>query len=262
MMSFNEFTNAVVDSLSMLYDNVELVEVTKNNGRVLKGVRAMNKGDNIAPTVYLSEFFNDLDDTKTFEVVMSEIKRIFSAAKPDITSSTISDWNGMKDKVKAKLINYELNKAYLADKPYRRVLDLALCYRLDLGDGMSAVITNNMMSEYGVSESELNELANAHTDYTITDFCGMTVVTSQSMMFGSAFLAFADKLKEVSQQFGNKFFIIPSSIHEVIIMPYDEAHKDDFKTMIHDVNSTVLDPQDILSDTLYMYNGTDLEIAK
>ena len=62
--------------------------------------------------------------------------------------------------------------------------------------------------------------------------------------------------------FRSNLYIIPSSIHEVILLP-DSGKEPDataLKEMIREVNSTQVAPEEILSDNLYYYDATDKRV--
>ena len=54
---------------------------------------------------------------------------------------------------------------------------------------------------------------------------------------------------------GENFYILPSSIHEVIIIAESQSpSKDDLQDMVRDINETQVDAEELLSDTIYYYN--------
>ena len=57
-------------------------------------------------------------------------------------------------------------------------------------------------------------------------------------------------------------FILPSSVHEVIIVPSDvECRPEQFREMVADVNANVVSKEEILSDTVYYYSLADDQIS-
>ena len=58
-----------------------------------------------------------------------------------------------------------------------------------------------------------------------------------------------------------KLIILPSSTHEVILVPYNkELAETDFKAMVREVNETQLEPEEYLSNNVYVYDGKELKI--
>ena len=62
-------------------------------------------------------------------------------------------------------------------------------------------------------------------------------------------------LKEMADRIGGDFFIIPSSVHEVILLPdTDKGLNEALKQLIWEVNRTKVAPEEVLSDALYRYD--------
>ena len=57
---------------------------------------------------------------------------------------------------------------------------------------------------------------------------------------------------------GGSFYLIPSSVHEFILIKDDGTPKaKDLNKMIKNVNETVLEPRDYLSDQCYHYDAKE-----
>ncbi|MCM1045974.1 MAG: DUF5688 family protein [Candidatus Gastranaerophilales bacterium] len=83
----------------------------------------------------------------------------------------------------------------------------------------------------------------------------MKVLTNQSCVQGAACILYPDVLEELSAQAGVNFYILPSSIHEVILVADNGRETPEFlKEMIYDVNHTQVEPEEVLSDSLYYYD--------
>ena len=76
-------------------------------------------------------------------------------------------------------------------------------------------------------------------------------------------MLYPDVLAELAGKLGSSFFIIPSSVHELILVPFrKDISVSALKNMIYEVNHTQLGPEDVLSDSLYAYDGNDKRIIK
>ena len=66
---------------------------------------------------------------------------------------------------------------------------------------------------------------------------------------------YGDVLKDFANKKGTDMYILPSSIHEVILLPSDRIN-DPTKllSMVHDANTTVVSIGDVLSDSVYYYD--------
>ena len=154
-----------------------------------------------------------------------------------------------------------------------RWLDLDLYFRLDLGDGRSAVVTTEMLDSFRVTAQEIIESAVKNIRRmclvrTMGDTLGlfgmndceaegeMMVMTTDSFMFGAGAMLLTDKLDEIAAMYRkNSLFIIPSSVHEVLVIPADLEKAEEVNRIIHTVNETVLGEGEFLADHLYRYRA-------
>ena len=89
----------------------------------------------------------------------------------------------------------------------------------------------------------------------------MYVLSNSRMINGASAMLYPDMLKKLSEKLDSNLYIIPSSVHEVIVFSDNMADdKKSLKDMIYSVNRTQMDPQDILSDSLYFYDRTEEKI--
>lgn len=82
----------------------------------------------------------------------------------------------------------------------------------------------------------------------------MYVLTNRYRLNGAACMFYEKVLKNFADEQNRDLIILPSSIHEVILIPMDEDMRpEDFKFMIGEVNSEEVDPAEVLSDHAYIY---------
>ncbi len=82
----------------------------------------------------------------------------------------------------------------------------------------------------------------------------MYVLTNSFKMNGAACMLYKEPLKLFSAKVDNDIYIIPSSVHEVIMLPADDICKNELNTMVQQVNKEEVAESDILSDHIYMYD--------
>jgi hypothetical protein len=72
-----------------------------------------------------------------------------------------------------------------------------------------------------------------------------------------------DMLRETAEKFGKDLMILPSSIHEVLLIPAkdDEMNADELRQMVREVNDTQLALNEILSYHVYRYSQETEEIS-
>ena len=87
------------------------------------------------------------------------------------------------------------------------------------------------------------------------------VMTSVNYMNGSAGILDTDKLQEISEAIGQDLYILPSSIHECLILPKHEKTVQELEEMVQEVNRQEVEPEEWLSDNVYEYSAATKEIT-
>lgn len=86
----------------------------------------------------------------------------------------------------------------------------------------------------------------------------MYLLTNQTKLYGATCLLYKDILKEFTDKLDANLFIIPSSVHEVILVPVSDALSNEYLTdLIREVNATELSLDEALSDHVYLYTRED-----
>ncbi len=87
------------------------------------------------------------------------------------------------------------------------------------------------------------------------------VLTTPNRINGAACLLYDGLLEQIKERLGSGFFILPSSVHEVIIVPdCEENGRAIFENMVPEVNREQVPVCDILSDRVYHYPEDDFRI--
>lgn len=290
-MNINEFAicikNGIVDYLPEQYKDAKITvcPTTKNNGRQLTGLSVKRPDCVIAPCVYIDSAYDDYRNGSDVEEIMVNISRLIVKSdashefgKFDVDSLIRFDL--ICDHIKPRLINTAANKELLEDAPHKTIEDLSIVYYLDLSKGGSITIRNSLFNSWKISIEELHKVAIANLIQEGTKFqslnevlglgspddaeMGMYVLSNTSYMFGAAALLDEDSLNRIADCIGDTYYVIPSSIHEAIIVKMVKSLDiADVRNMIRDVNTTVVDLEDRLSNNLYIYTrGEGLKIAK
>ena len=305
-MNFEEFKENVVenikDYLPERFENAEvtLQDVTKNNDRQLTGLLVRTEDSNITPTIYLEDFFRQYEEGADMDVLLQKIAdiRVEHEAPEHLDANKLTDLDEVRDHITCKLLNADMNKDYLSNKPHRLVEDFAVVYYVDLGGDstghMSAPITDHLLEGYGIDIPELDQIAMDNLAKSDIEFKtmrevlvemmfpdgvdendprmemlppeeeipSMYVLTNGEKLNGASSILDAKTMEEISEKVGGDFYILPSSLHEVIILPdTPEMDKDTLERMVQDVNAGQVAPEDKLSDHVYMYDSVEKEIV-
>lgn len=275
---------------------VSLHQVKKNNSMTKDALLIQKEGESVAPTIYLDSFYeNYLNGEDVYEIAeriiaIYEENNIHEHLNPD----DLFEYENIKKRIIFKLINTEKNTELLQTLPHRQLNNLSIIYCLFLdgifGDYATTIINNFHIMKWNLTENDLFRLAYDNTieicnkefrtmneimvDMLMSDGISedlresillqlesdntslpMYVLTNKYRLFGASLIIYDDILKDISDKIGD-FYIIPSSIHEVIIIPVssgmDEEH---MSGMVGEVNATQVAYDEVLSDNIYLYNN-------
>lgn len=88
------------------------------------------------------------------------------------------------------------------------------------------------------------------------------VVTNATGMYGASTIAMPSVMKEVSEKFdGKQFYVLPSSIHEVLCCEAAGMDPQELQEIVHAVNAAEVAPEDQMSESVFLYDGNALSIA-
>ena len=86
-------------------------------------------------------------------------------------------------------------------------------------------------------------------------------VDSIGSPYGAAAIFRDDVQEKLVWLFEGDFFILPSSVHEVIVMKYDPTRTAELTEIVRNVNKSEVAPDDFLSDELYVYSSEKKRIV-
>ena len=291
---YSEYLKEVREAVERETGNRVVVQkINKNNGLVLDGLIILAEGVNVSPTIYLNGFFEEyLSDGAV--AVAKRILAIYEAKKPkeSVDVSLFMDIEKVSPRIKMKLINYEKNKELLEEVPYIRFLDLAIVFMAVLGfdcdNGFASILIHNHHLNFWSMDAE--DLYNLAMNNTADDFeiipmrsvieaimdeesagiimdngeIEMSILSNRYRMHGAAGMLHKETLNRyMKDKQAEKVIILPSSIHETLLIPCDSMPDMEYvKSMVKEVNATQLQPEEILSDNVYVYDGNEITIAE
>ena len=274
---------------------VSVQDVQKNNGLVLTGITILKKDCNIAPTIYLNQVFEQYQEGRTIESISREIIRIYEehAIHTDFDVSYVTDFAKVQNHICYKLINAKKNETLLNDVPHVVLEDLAIIFYIlvskDLEGTGTITVKNNMFSFWDVDTDTLYKLAILNTQRLFRgtvqsmasvmteiishkldeesaqefydmmvgedDMIPMYICTNADKLNGAGVILYQGLLQEFADRVGSDFYILPSSIHETLLIPVNSDMDIEYlRDMVRTVNRTEVAPDEILSDSVYYYN--------
>ena len=311
-MELKEFTNKVQKALIEFYGNeaeVKKHQIYKNNDILLYGICVLEKGMNIAPTIYLNHFHQTYEKGTPFGVIINEIIKMIdeNRVSKNLNIEFFTDYEKVKKRLVLRLIHRENNKELLKDVPYQKYLDLAVvCHCVleneEIGCG-AILIHRHHMESWGIKEETLFQDAYQNSPclepYQILPMSEMVkdilknnikeqaeqmdigeeekvlwiqetfarltkdieerevpmfVLTNARKYYGAACILYPGVLEKIEQLLQNDYYILPSSVHEIIFLrKQDDMDADTLNRMIKEINQTQVAQEEWLSDHAYLY---------
>ncbi len=190
-------------------------------------------------------------------------------------SEKIASFDRIKDMIGIVVVSAEHNKEKLAHVPHERMEDLAVVYSLGAGDKVG-MITNEDLKKMGITEDQLRHAAmeqapNSHqlTIKTIEEALGMPdsselesrelyVASTADAFLGAGVIAYPGFMEKAAEITGGDFYVLPSSIHEVLLMQdRGETNAAELQGMVKGINESEVSPEERLSNNVYHYDSKE-----
>jgi hypothetical protein len=211
------------------------------------------------------------------------------------------DYSKVKDRIVYKLINTEKNRELLEDVPHVEFLDLSIVFQFIVSqneDSIASILIHNAHTRlWNISLDELYRTARENTQqllgYEITNMndildemlekseddegdeygdsvmkeltveTPMYVISNKNRVDGAACIIYPNLLGDFALSLNSGFYVIPSSVHEVIIVPTeDTSEADDIRSMIREINDTQVELEEILSYSLYYFDKDENRLIR
>lgn len=273
---------------------VRLNDVRKNNGVVLRGLTVMQDDSNISPTIYLNNYFEEyVNGRVTLVSVVNDVMDTYHRNKVNqsVDMRYFLNYDSVKQHIVYKLVNTEKNKELLEDIPHIEFLDLSIVFQCMVAQeeiGTASILIHNVhLKLWDVTAEVLYQAAKENTQkllqYEIksmtevlceileeedpegfnydecakefSDSVPMYVLSNKSRVEGAACMLYPNLIRDFAQAIGSSFYIIPSSVHELLLLPAGQDDESaEIKDMIKDINDTQVSTEEILSYSLYFYD--------
>ncbi len=248
--------------------------------------------DQIGVNISLDKCYAAIEDGADYNTSVEKTAQVVADSldnKPAVDIASLSDYDQMKDKLVMEVVSAETNKEMLENVPHKNLEDMAVVYRFVLNsdeEGRASILaTNQMIENYGITAEQLHADAMENAPrIKPAEIKGMGEVLAEMMgieqaemlglypvrpedeqifvasvpdkVHGAGVLAYQDFMDQAAERAGGDFFILPSSIHEILIVPDNgKMGLSDLENMVKEVNATQVAPQDKLTDNVYHYDS-------
>ena len=290
-MAFKDFEEKMAGLLRERFGEtaqISVQDILKNNGVTRRGIRVVTEEERFTPVLYLDtayeRYLAGVTAEEIFEGMMehndSQIREMETAW--DFQPEQFADYSHVKEYLRLRLVNYGKNTELLRDMPYVRWNDLAVTFYYEIGDGQAQIQINNRhlaLWEKTVEtlyQDAMENMKNSVPDelFPLSDLIRrkapswmgeeppIHVLTNSTGRYGAAAMLYTGKIRELAESTGTDLVILPSSLHEVLLVPDREEMRQTYRETVGGVNRTVLEPEEVLSYKLYRYSKNKAEVEE
>ena len=259
-------------------EKVRRVQILKNNGVKLDGFSYQTEGRREQPTVYVNDYYHKdltIEELEQISELVVGIQRE-SILSPENNFSQVLDYSRMKEQIFYKLISRKKNEELLERIPWLPWLDLALVFYLRIPEHIigsaTALIHTSHMEYWGITLGELYRTASENMKRLpimlkpVEDFLdgygmevfssGMYVLSTEKREYGAAVIISPEIQGVCYETFGEDYYVLPSSIHELILHPKSlAAGRGELERLVQEVNASCVSEEDYLSSRVYCYSS-------
>lgn len=241
---------------------------------------------------FYKDYGNGRNFYKVCDDIIASYENAHCDEIPDV--DFMCDYVRAKERLYCRVINRAKNEKLLKTVPFVECMDLAIVFYIKLQIGNqsgSVLIRNEHFNMWNVElgkmyrdalENNINKTGT--TVYSIEDILieimrnrsddgtgdiirmlnecksldgngAMYVITNNEKYYGAAVILDEQALSQFADKICSDYFILPSSIHELILVPDDgRADVKVLRDMVRDVNATHVSCDEVLSDCVYKYS--------
>ena len=263
---------------------VELKEMEKNNGVRVPAICIRQEKESISPSISLVPYLEEAGRGVSCRHLARQIWDCYEEArvKGAMPERFFSSYNDVRARVFCRLVNYEKNRDQLLSVPHEMWQDLAVTYYYQVDPAIlpdaTILIRHEHLKKWQVEEEELrrdawkNSLAKMPLQFLnlgavlqemavwesegAGEETNLALLTNESRTLGAVCICYPGATEEISKAVSGDYYILPSSIHECLILPDDGSfEREELERVVRQINRTQLSPQEILSDRVYHYSA-------
>ncbi len=299
----SEFVREMESNLSKYGMEISIVNKVRNNGILEKCIKVDIPGCNMSPsigTLSIYEHYREFDDLVEMAQGLSE--KIIEDKNRQIDTMSVLSKENILNSTYLMVINAKSNQKLLSETPHYFIAEgeLAVIPRLNISitdKSGFVIIKNDLLPKLQMTGDEILQIAKLNTSeqnlfeinsllsetmQAMTDngediaddfsdfFTEITpkafVVTNKDKKLGACCLACPEVIGTAIKKMGFDCYILPSSIHEVILVEKRGGAEDleHLRDCVHQVNRQSVPAAEILSDKVFQYNAKTkkIEIAR
>lgn len=289
ILKYEDFVIELERKLDEKYPGVKRAKIENFKLNEKKQGIVICYSDEIAATIYPKNLYGAYQGTESMDTVFQIIDWAIKNEQIRVYKQMLYTWEAIKPYVKPFVFNLEKNREYIEKTQcvYQERLDLAYaCYieiiEKEKRDVAIINVSKGMLELWGISEQELFETAEQNAVYEVKPMSvlikeltkqpmrneleheadAMYVVSNANRRRGAAGIFDTELIQQQAEELGCDFYILPSSLHEIILMREDMAPEiETLREMVQEINSTQVLVEDYLSDSIYYYDRNTKEVT-
>ena len=271
---------------------VNVKDVEKANGMSYRGIVVADDQTGMGVTINMDKHYKMYLAGKPVDDIVDLVQQQAMDAleeRPDADITRVKDYESLCSNVMMEAVSREKNAEYLQNIPHFDMADLSIIYRVNVGGSRNhgiGVITvdNRLLESMGVSQDQfqkdvfdraltgeppiLRSLSEVIGGGFMGDGSGLDgglfLATNSEALYGASVIAIPGFLDQAAEKLGGSFYILPSSVHEVLFLKNDQAMDvRELENMVQEINESIVSPEEQLSDRVYHYDaqGKVFELA-
>lgn len=264
-------------------ESVRRVRVLKNNNVHLDGFSCMMPGRKEQPTVYVNNYYRSSPDPGYIREIAQTVLSLQRESRmlPGEEIKKLLEPDRARDLIYCRLISASRNTELLEQVPHRKWLDLVIVYYLKIPEHIiknaTALVRTEHMSSWGLTPEELHEIAVRNmrreptffqpleqllAEYGLSEVKSHLYVLSNSRKeYGAACILDPGVQRMCRECLGGDYYVLPSSIHEVILLPVSETPENaDLEEIVRTVNQRCVSREEYLSGNVYYYSSKEKRV--
>lgn len=266
--------------------------VNRTNEMEVRALAIRINDENVAPVIYPDTLYRQYREGFTVDEMVERYSSKLHRT-PDFVEDVREAINNHRDltgQFRLSLVNTAMNQEMLKSVPHEEHGDLSAIVRLRISDEASIVVSNQLATRLEMTREEVLDIAHRHLEQEAFTTRGMSevmrdilqkegmqddevrmilgasngdkewiyVVTNDIGIDGSVAILSDDVMQRSHEVVGEDFYVLPSSRHEVILVPESVTDSaEELRLIVSDANQSVVERTDYLSDNIYHYSGHD-----
>lgn len=295
-----ELKNYLPEELKKMHCEVKSIDKINRTVDAIAFTPIDKKETNVSPVIYINDMYDYYNYCNDLDLVLQEFAQLLEEkmSKADCCSISEMKLENFKNNVVFQFINTEQNKELLSKVPHREILDLSIIYRwvVDINENniQSAIVKNPLIESLNLNEQQLfnlavdntkrlftpsvknlnevmrdilikqnapSEVIDELTNLSITIEQTVWVISNDRGVNGAINIMYEDVLHDLSNKLNSNLYIMPSSVHECIVVSANGYEPEHLISMVPEVNATEVSPEEILSDRVYYYDRKTKKIT-